>query len=83
MTIEIISLSISTDAWDRAGIELVTPRSVVRQYLQPDRLTTGLCGPVSTLFAYLNMISDPTLVNLTSNFYVLCTNVKVYLYNYS
>ena len=23
---------------------------------------------------------DPTIVDLTSNFFVLCTNVKVYLY---
>ena len=28
-------------------------------------------------------ISDPTLVNLIINFFVLCTNIKVYLYNYS
>ena len=30
-------------------------------------------------------MSDPTLhiVDLTSNFFVLCTNMKVYLYNYS
>ena len=28
-------------------------------------------------------IPDPTQVDLTSNFFVLCTNVKVYLYNYS
>ena len=26
---------------------------------------------------------DPTLVDLTSSFFVLCTNVKVYLYYYS
>ena len=26
---------------------------------------------------------DNTLVDLTSNLFVLCTNVKVYLYNYS
>ena len=26
---------------------------------------------------------DPTLVDLISNFFVLFTNVKVYLYNYS
>ena len=26
---------------------------------------------------------DPILVDLTSYFFVLCTNVKVYLYNYS
>ena len=38
----------------------------------------------STLFAYGNtMRYDPTLVDLTSNFFVLCTNVRVYLYNYS
>ena len=27
--------------------------------------------------------SDPTLVDLTSNFFVLCTNMKVLIYNYS
>ena len=39
----------------------------------------------STLFAYGNMIryENPTLVNLTGNSFVLCTKVKVYLYNYS
>ena len=36
------------------------------------------------LFAYGNMIIyDPTLVDLTCNFYVLCINMKVYLYNYA
>ena len=33
----------------------------------------------STLFAYGNMIRhDPTLVDRTYKFFVLCTNVKVY-----
>ena len=36
------------------------------------------------LIAYGNMIRhDHTLVDLTINFFVLCTNAKVYLYNYS
>ena len=26
---------------------------------------------------------DPTLVDLSSDFFVLCSNVKVYMYNYS
>ena len=30
MTVEIISQSISTEVWDRAGIELATPGSAVR-----------------------------------------------------
>ena len=30
MTVEIISLSISTKVWDRAGVELATPGSAVR-----------------------------------------------------
>ena len=34
----------------------------------------------STLFAYGNMIrSDPTLVELTSSFFILCTKMKVYI----
>ena len=28
-------------------------------------------------------ISDPTLVDRTSSFFVLCTNLKVYLFNHS
>ena len=28
-------------------------------------------------------ISDPTLVDLTSNIFVLYTNINIYLYNYS
>ena len=36
------------------------------------------------MFAYGNMIRyDPTIVNLISNFFVLCTKVKDFLYNYS
>ena len=38
----------------------------------------------STLFAYGKIMRyDPTLVDLTSNFFALCTNMKVYSYNYS
>ena len=51
----------------------------------PDQaaLVRAACS-VSTLLAYGNMIRyDPILVYLISNFFVLCTNVKVYLYNYS
>ena len=44
----------------------------------PDQAALVRSG--STLFAYGNMIRcDPTLVDLTSNFSVLCTYVKVYL----
>ena len=36
------------------------------------------------LFAYEKYyISDPTLVDLTSYFFVLCTNMNIYLHNYS
>ena len=35
-----------------------------------------------TLFAHGN-VSDPTLVDLIRNFFVLCTNMKVNLYHYS
>ena len=48
----------------------------------PDQAALVRSG--STLFTYGNMVRyDPTLVDLTSNFFVLCTNVKVYLYDYS
>ena len=36
------------------------------------------------LFAYGKLIRyEPTLVDLPSNFFALCTNMKVNLYNYS
>ena len=36
------------------------------------------------MFAYGNMIGyDPTLVGMRINFLVLCTNVNVYLHNFS
>ena len=38
----------------------------------------------ATLFAYGNIIRyDTTLVDLTSNFFVLHTSMKVYIYNYN
>ena len=38
-------------------------------------------GARSTLFAYGNMIRyDPILVDMISNFVVLCTNMKVFIY---
>ena len=37
-----------------------------------------LCLLMGMRFKY-----DPTLVDLTSNFFVLSTNMKVYFYNYS
>ena len=38
----------------------------------------------STLFAYGNIFRYyPRLVDLRRNFFVLCTNMKYYLYNYS
>ena len=55
------------------------------QTADPDQaalIRAALSG--STLFAYGNMIKyDPTLVDLTSNFFVLYTNKKVIYYNYS
>ena len=41
--------------------------------------TDQACLIESTLSAYGNIRYDPTLVDLTSNFFVLCTNMKVYL----
>ena len=60
-----------------------TPFNTSANRVGPDRaalLRAAWSG--STLFASGN-ISDPILVDLTSNFFVLCTNMKVYLYNYS
>ena len=57
-----------------------TPFITFANRADPDQ--AALTG--STLFAYVNMIRyDPTLLDLTNNFFVQSTNVKVYLYNYS
>ena len=61
------------------------PFNMFANRADPDQATlvrAALSG--STLFAYGNLIRfEPTLVDLMSNFFVLCTNVKVCLYNYS
>ena len=55
------------------------PFNTFTNRVDPDQaalLRAALSG--STLFANGNMIRyDPTLVDLTSYFFVLCTNVKV------
>ena len=38
---------------------------------------------VYSVYLWQYDISDPTIVDLTSNFFVLCTNMNVYLYNCS
>ena len=62
-----------------------TPFNTFANRADPDQaalIRAALSG--STLFVYGNMIRyDPTLVDMESNFFVLCTNLKVYLYNYS
>ena len=45
MTVEIISRSISTKVWDRAGIELATPGSAVRHASVARHATDCATGP--------------------------------------
>ena len=45
MTVEIISQSISTKVWDRAGIELETPGSAVRHASVARHITDCIMGP--------------------------------------
>ena len=62
-----------------------TPFNTFANRAAPDQaaLTTAAWSG-STLFAYENMIRyNPTLVDLISIFFVLCTNMKVYLDTYS
>ena len=57
-----------------------TPFNPFANRADPDQ--AALTG--SSLFVYGNIVRyDRTLVDLTSNFFALCTNMKVYLYNYS
>ena len=64
---------------------IVTPFNTFTYRADPDQ--AGLVKAAwsgSSLFACTNMIRhDPTLVDLTSNFFILSTNVKVYLSKYS
>ena len=61
---------------------LETPFDVFADRADPDQAAlTRAAWSGSTMFAYGNMIRyDPTLVELTSNFLVLCTNVKFILW---
>ena len=40
-------------------------------------------GLLRLLLKYMYDISDSTQLDLIKNFVILCTNMKVYLYNYS
>ena len=63
-------------------METPSNNSSNRADLDQAALVRAACSG-STLFACENMIRyDPTLVDLKSNFFVLCAYVKVYLYNY-
>ena len=57
MTVEIISWSISTKVWDRAGIEYATPGTAVRHATLP----TALRGPVYLSVNRFGSKSAPTL----------------------
>ena len=49
-----------------------------------DPYQAALVRPGSTVFAYENIVRyNRTLVGLTNKLFALCTNMKVYLYNYS
>ena len=62
-----------------------TPFDNFANRLDPDQAAlTRAAKSGSALFGHGNMIIyDPALVDLTCNVFVLCTNVKVNLYNYS
>ena len=61
-----------------------TPFNTFENRADPDQeeLPDKSCLIRYTLFAYENIRYEPILVDLTSNFFVLCTNMKIYLYNY-
>ena len=56
-----------------------TPFNVFAIIADPDQAALVRADSV---FLWKYDISDPALVDLTSSLCVLCTNMKVYLYNY-
>ena len=60
------------------GIVSHQPILMVRHTAPAEIIGAAKAAPVSTPMRY-----DPTFVDLTSNFFFLCTNVKNYLYNVS
>ena len=59
------------------SLELLSPFNTFANRANPDQAAL-----IRSAFME-NDIADPILVELTSNFFVLCTTMKVYLYNYS
>ena len=62
MTVEIISLSISTKVWDRAGIELATPwicnqTGICSQTCYRLHYTAGICHQYSRTLGLLQVVS--------------------------
>ena len=71
MTVEIISWSISTKVWYRAGIELATPGSAVRLASVATHVTdcAMLPGKVKILWSWLHLILIYTVFKILFNFY--------------
>ena len=62
MTVEIISLSISTKVWDQTGIELATPGSAVRYASVARHVTDCATRPGPT-----RMNSESNLIRIIEN----------------
>ena len=59
MTVEIISLSISTTVWDRIGVKFTTPGSAVRHLSAARHVTVKqVCPPVGVLLTKDGHISS-------------------------
>ena len=63
----------------------IAPFNAIANRADPDQaaLVKSCLIRVYSVCLWKYEISDPTHVDLTSNFFVLCTKVKVYIYNYS
>ena len=63
MALEIISYSISTKVWDRAGIDLATPGSAVRHISAVRHVTDCAAGP-GFINGYAKKINGHTAIGL-------------------
>ena len=90
MTVEIISWSISTTVWDRAGIELATPGSAVRHASVARHVTDcatrpGLytCSKLSTNEFLLSSACYPATIfwswKMYSAFYICCIQSTLFI----
>ena len=85
MTVEIISRSISTKVWDRAGFELATPGSAVRHTSVARQVTDCATRPgkkTTCIHPKLDLVNKNAYVKFGENQSICSRDIELILRNF-